>query len=217
MKLKKYLICLIVACLSITSIALADHTDLQWGMHPDEVYSILSKDYKLIQEEDSTTQRVELWANVKISKYKNDMYLNYKDGKLFTKFFEAGNIDIADRRVFNNLKASLIKKYGKPLYDTSTWNKKKMKSYSDTLTLMESVFLVCPIDELYNSPYYKKDLEYWIKKVEDGKYNMILWEPDEQTYISLVNWDKVDQFTDFYYRLSYVSKDRTYSIDTDGL
>lgn len=82
---------------------------------------------------------------------------------------------------------------------------------------MESVFLVCPIDELYNSPYYKKDLEYWIKKVEDGKYNMILWEPDEQTYISLVNWDKVDQFTDFYYRLSYVSKDRTYSIDTDGL
>ena len=199
MKRSIRLICLLMICFCMISVAMADHTDLRWGMSSDEVYSILSRDYNLIQNEKVLNKCIQGWADVKIGKYKTNMHAHFQDDKLHAKLFDFGAVyHDADRKTYKNLKASLNKKYGKPLYDTGTWNKKKIESYGDIYTLLDSAFIACPIDEQMESPYYEEFLKYSLQKVKDGKYNALLWEADDQTYVSIMNWDKDLTKDDFF-------------------
>lgn len=210
-------LCFLLVCVLFSSLAVAEQIDLKWGMSPDEVTNALIRSYPLLKNEKGKNKQIQLWGNVKISKYNIDMYADFADYKLYAKIYETDTITSSNRQIYNGLMAALKKKYGKPLDDTNNWNKKKINSYSENVTLLESAFLACPIDELYNSPYHQLDVEYTLGKIKDGKYNMTIWEPDEETYISLVSQVNSDAFTKFYVRLTYVSKDYVYGIDTDGL
>ncbi len=218
MKLVKRILCLIGVCILITSYAFADHTELKWGMSKNEVYSLMPIfDSICLHEEESNDHLIQKWS-VNINNVRNQMFLHYIDNKLFAKTSPFERDEAEARKIYHDLMIALKKKYGKPLDDTSTWNKGKISSYAENITLMESVFSISPIDEFYNMKYYEQTLQTTMNRIKAGQVNMTIWEPDHETYILLVSWDHTDQFTDYWTTLIYISKDYIYkNIDVNGI
>ena len=192
---------LMVCLLLVSTVCLADHNDLRWGMNCEEVQKVMGE--KAVISRVDILDRNDKWTcarypKQKISKFTAEMTLYYVEGSLHSKVFHFA-VNNKDRSSYQYLSKALTKKYGNASLDNSRRSdREKVKDY------------IVPIVQVYgkdlDSPEENENLAY--RQFDSDNVTFMIWDEDD-TYIIL----NCSQGLEKYIKVGYISK----YYDLDGL